>query len=203
MSLIDTLIEQLNKGSRPARIALAAESASRVYPIYENYWVGEFYESVGRSVDIIWSYACGATIEEGELRAYARQVREILDFYGEEEINILIRTVSVILYSLESLTDDNSASTLAGARSLAVARDVAQSAEAMTNQLQPKASRTQWAASWEEQWQHHALSIIDGWKGLARRDMFDPLDDKPPKWVVEWKAHRRPGGALRKARTER
>jgi len=57
--------------------------------------------------------------------------------------------------------------------------------------------------AWEQEWQNRALSIIDGWQGLARRDMFDPLDDKPPKWFVDWKAHRRTDRVLRKARTER
>jgi hypothetical protein len=203
MSLIEELMERLRKGSRHARIALAAECGARVYPIYDEYWVGDFYESVRRSVNLVWSYASGSTIDDADARACAQEVKEILDFYGDEEISILLQTVSVILYALESLTEDDAASTLAVARSLAVARDVAQSAEAMANEGVPRGSRTEWAVAWEEDWQDHALSIVDGWKGLARRDMFDALDDKPPKWLLDWRSRRRPDGVLRRARTDR
>jgi hypothetical protein len=203
MSLIEELTERLRKGSRHARIALGAECGARVYPIYDEYWVGDFYESVRRSVDLVWSYASGSTIDEADSRACIQEVKKILDFYGDEEISILLQTVSVILYALEALTEDDAASTLAVARSLAVARDVAQSAEAMANEGVPRGSRTQWAAAWEEDWQNRALAVIDGWKGLARRDMFDVLDDKPPKWLLDWKARRRPDGALRRARPGR
>jgi hypothetical protein len=198
MSLITQLTERLHKGSRHARIALGAECADRVYPIYEEYWSGDFSESVRRSVDLVWSYASGSAIDEADVRACITEVRDLVDYYGEEEISILLQTVSVVLYSLESLTDDDAASTKSVARSLVGARDVAQSAEAMANEGVPRDSRKKWAMAWEEEWQDRALSIVDGWKGLAKRDMFDALDDRPPKWVLDWKARRRPDGALRR-----
>lgn len=191
MDLIDSLIGRLRKASSYAQIALAAECADRVYPIYEEYQVGTYSKSVRRSIEIGWSYACRATVDEAEIQSCLAEVQDIVEFYREEGIDVLGDTVTVVLRVLQALTPDEEKSSLAVARALVSARDAAQSAEAMANLEKPKASRTEVAAEEESAWQERALSVIDGRKGVAIGNMFESLDDKPPRWFQDWKQHSR------------
>jgi hypothetical protein len=162
-----------------------------VYPIYEEYSVGTYYKSVRRSIEIGWSYACGARVDEAEIQSCLAELQDIVEFYREEGIDVLGDIVTVVLRVLQALTPDEEKSSLAVARALVSARDAAQSAEAMANLETPKASRTEVAAAEETAWQDRALSVIDGWKGVAIRNMFESLDDKPPRWLQDWKQRSR------------
>jgi hypothetical protein len=191
VDLIDDLIARLRPASRPARIALAAECGDRVYPIYEEYWVGDYYESVRRSIDIGWSVASGEKVDEAEIQKCLAEVQDLVNYYREEGIDVLGAAVTVVLRVLQSLASDEEAHLMAVARGLVSARDTAQSAEAMANQSTPQANRTKLAMREEEAWQSAALALIQEWKGVPTRGMFDPLDDKPPKWLVEWRQRSR------------
>jgi hypothetical protein len=191
MDLIDSVIERLASASSHAQIALVAESADRVYPIYEEYWVGTYSEFVRRSIDIGWAHACGATVDEAEIRTCLTHVGGLVEFYREEGIDVLAATVTVCLRVLQAMAPDQKELSLSVARGLLSARETAQAAEAMANQQTPKASRTRVALHEEEAWQNAAFAIVAGWKDIATRNMFDSLDDKPPKWLLDWKLRSR------------
>jgi hypothetical protein len=191
VDLIDDLIARLRPASRLARIALVAECGDRVYPIYEEYWVGEYYESVRRSIDIGWSVASGANVDEVEIQTCLTEVQDLVNYYREEGIDVLGAAVTVVLRVLQSLASDEEAHLMAVARGLVSARDTAQSAEAAANQSTPASNRTKVAMREEEAWQTAALALIQESKGVPTRSMFDPLNDKPPKWLVEWRQRSR------------
>jgi len=191
MSWIQTLAQRVRNSSQHARVALVAECGERVRPVYEEYWVGTYSASVGRSVELGWTFACGGKIDAAETQACIAEVRDVVEFYNEEGISILAAVVTVALRVLESMSSDEDASCMAVARGLNSDLNAAQLAEAMANQATPKAARQEVAMAQEEAWQNRALDLIAGWKGVAKRDMFASLNDKPPPWLIDWKARSR------------
>jgi len=105
MNSLDSLVQHAKQWGRHARTALVAECSVRVFPVYEEYWVGDYEPAVGRSIE---------------------------------------------------------------------------------NTL--KAERIKVAVAEEQAWQNAALARINGWEGVATRDLFDPLGVKPPKWLLDWLA---------------
>jgi hypothetical protein len=101
---------------------------------------------------------------------------------------VLAGTVTVVLRVLESISADEGASCLAVARGLCSTIHAANNAEAMANWDTPKPARTKFAGSEEKAWQEAALSLIDSWKGVGTRTMFDLLEGKPPRWLLDWRA---------------
>ncbi len=188
MSAIDSPEQALRSVDRLPRIALAAEIATRLYPIYEEYYVGDFSERVSRSIEIGWSYACGGTADPNEIRACREEVKDLIAFYRDDEDIELLRTLVVAVFCvLESLDADEEKSIAAVARAIWQSRDTAQYAEVMANQETPTAAQTDIAKTEEKEWQAKALELVQNWKGAPRRDMFDTLGPKPPKWVEDWK----------------
>jgi hypothetical protein len=57
----------------------------------------------------------------------------------------------------------------------------------MANWDTPKAAQTEVAGAEEEAWQDAALSLSDGWKGFGTRTMFDSLEAKSPRWLLDWR----------------
>jgi len=172
------------------RTALAAKCGERVLPIYEEYWVGDYYPAVGRSIEIGWDYACGAAVDETELRTCLDHVRDLVSYYHDEKTNndLLAPTVTVVLRVLQSVTPDEEASCLAVARSVLTSVDTAMSAEVMANWYTPSPARKELAAAEEKAWQQAALSLISGWEGGVTRTMFDSLGALPPEWFLDWMA---------------
>jgi hypothetical protein len=191
MDLIDSLVRRVRNASPYARTALVAECGDRVFPVYEEYWVGTYYPEVGRSIEIGWSYACGAKVEASEIQSCLVRVEGLVEFYYEEGRELLASTVTVVLRILESMSPVEEESCLAVARGLIYAVDTANQAEAMASQTPPSLSRTRVAREEERAWQNQALQLINGWQGFATRNMFDSLDDKPPRWLLDWKLRSR------------
>jgi hypothetical protein len=191
MDLIDSLVRRLRSASPCARIALVAECGDRVRPIYEEDWVGTYSPAVGRSIEIGWSYACGAKVDESEMQFCLAEIRDLVEFYHEEEINVLASTVTVVLRVLQSLSANEQESCLAVARGLVSTVDTANRAEALANQSTPQPDRTKAAMMEEEAWQDRALQLIDGWQGFATPGMFDSLGGKPPRWLRHWRSRSR------------
>jgi hypothetical protein len=81
MDLIDSLVRRVRNASPYARIALVAECGDRVFPVYEEYWGGRYYPEVGRSIEIGWSYACGANVEASEIQSCLVKVEELVELY--------------------------------------------------------------------------------------------------------------------------
>jgi hypothetical protein len=185
MSLVDSLLPRLRTASRHVQIALAAECGDRVYPIYEEYWSGVYSSVVRRAVEIGWSHACGESIDEQEIRAAHTELEGIVDFYDEDEFDLLARTVGTIRYLLSSLSSDAEESTLSVARALIAAQAVARFAESLANQGTAAAAKANGALHEEKQWQDRALTFIDGRKGPATRGMFDDLVGKAPNWLAQ------------------
>ena len=63
MSLIKDITECVRGANRHARTALVAECGVRTISVYEQFWIGAHYESVGRSVEIGWAFATGANVD--------------------------------------------------------------------------------------------------------------------------------------------
>lgn len=92
MSLIKDLTERIRGANRHARTALVAACGVRTLPIYEQFWIGTHCESVGRSVEIGWSFATGANVDPGEARACLAELQDAVAF-NHEEGNAVLTTV--------------------------------------------------------------------------------------------------------------
>jgi hypothetical protein len=155
-------------------------------------WWGSFYISVRRAIEMGWNFGCGLPIDE-ELKArYLEHVLDAVTYYLEEatEDRLLASTVTVALRVLESMVQDEEESCLAVARGLLSARRVANGAQAMADRHTPWEDKTKRARAEEEAWQEAALSLIDGWQGVIKRDMFDGIGEKPPDWLLDWRMRR-------------
>jgi hypothetical protein len=186
MSLFESLKNRLQSTSRFAQIALAAECADRVYPIYEEYWIGSYYESVKQSIELARSLSLGDEIDEKVVQSSLTELQDLVEFYREEGIDILSATITVVLRVLQAINSSDDECLVAVTRCLISTLDTAQSAEAMANQSTPKNSRVKVAISQEKEWQDSALQIIDGWSGIANQNMFQTCGEKPPTWLLDW-----------------
>jgi hypothetical protein len=190
MSRLDDLKARASKANPQARTAFLSACAERVLPIYEDYWVGDYYPSVARSVEIGWTYALGADVNAEELRTCLDEVQDLVTYYHEEPTRheILAAAVTVVLRMLQSITPDEEASIIATARGISSTIDTAKSAEWMANWDTPEPARTKVAADEERKWQEAAIARIENWTGPVTRTMFDDLGAKPPAWLTDWKA---------------
>ena len=188
MTLRQTLALRAKAAGRLAQIALIAETGDRVQPVYQEYMIGTHSDAIARSVEIGWSYACGGVVDDSEVRALITELDDVIEFYGDEGIDVLQSTVMVTLRILQALSPNEDESNRAVGRGLVSARDVAQYAEAMTQQRIPKNSRLESASREEEAWQDAALRLIDGWQNVANGAMFEPLGNNPPAWLADWRA---------------
>lgn len=188
MSLIQKLIERLRPLKPNARIALAAECAERIYPIYEHCWVGTYSELVRRSIEISWAHACGEKVDQAELEACLIEVRDLVAFYLEDEsIEVLSSTVTVVLRALEAITNNEEDSSLAVSRALLSTLSAAQSAEVMTHRKIGGEGQIEVAMQEEKKWQEMAFRLLENKKDfMICRDMFKSLGDKPSKWLTDW-----------------
>lgn len=186
MSLIKDLAERVRSANRHARTALVAECGVRAIPVYEQYWIGTHYESVGRSVEIGWAFATGSNVDPGEVQNCLAEVQDVAAFYHEEGIAVLANAVTVGLRILQSLSVNDEESLLAVARGLTTAADVAQAAETMANRGDPSAKKQGAAIAEEQAWREQAIAVAVGWQGLADRRMFDAVAAKPPLWFTDW-----------------
>ncbi|WP_394847463.1 hypothetical protein LZC95_08355 [Pendulispora brunnea] len=187
MDLIASLSARLRPTDAHARIALAAELADRVFPLYQEYWTGTYSEEVRRSIELVWARACDEPVDDHELQACLKEVRETNSYYLDEGIDVLANAVTVVLRAIEAVVASEDDSILAVARALTTAIDAAVAAEAMANQESSNDQQKELAEAEEESWQERALALVDGWKGVARRDMFASLGGKPPAWLDDWK----------------
>jgi hypothetical protein len=193
MGIIDTLKMRASKASPQVRTALVSECAERVYPVYEEWWSGSFYVAIRRAIEMGWNFGCGIKVDDELMRTYLDHVQDAVAYYREEGIDLLGDTVTVALRVLESMCPKEEESCLAVARGLLSTRKAANAAEVMADRATPRPDRTKRARAEEEAWQEAALSLIDGWKGLAKRNMFDAIGEKPPDWLFDWRM-RRAGG---------
>jgi hypothetical protein len=188
MDWLDSMKMRASKASPYARTGLLCACGERVLPIYEEYWIGSYFTAVGRSIELGWSYACGGKVDEEEMRFCLDGMQDLVAYYNDEGIDVLARTVTIVLRVLQSISPDEAASCLAVARGINSTIDTANNAEAMANWDTPKPARTKVAGAEEKAWQEAALSLIDGWNGVGTRAMFDSLEGKPPRWLLDWRA---------------
>lgn len=186
MSLIKDLTEHVRGANRHARTALVAACGVRTLPIYEHFWSGTYYESVGRSVEIGWSFATGENVDPGEVRACLAELQDAVAFNYEEENTVLANAVTVSLRILQSLSMNDEESILAVARGLTTTADVAQAAETMANRGNPSGRKLGIAIAEEQAWRERAIAVAVGWQGVASRSMFDTIAAEPPMWFIDW-----------------
>lgn len=198
MSLIKGLTERVRGANRHARTALVTACGVRTVPVYEQCWIGTYYESVGRSVEIGWSFATGADVDPGEVRACLAEVQDVVAFYHEEGNAVLANAVTVSLRILQSLSMNNEESLLAVARGLTTTADVAQAVETMANRGHPSGRQQGIAIAEEQAWRERAIAVVVGWQGVADQSMFDAIAAEPPMWFTDWwkRMHRIPLNSL-------
>jgi phage-related tail protein len=139
-----------------------------------------------------WNFGCGLPIDAALKGRCLEQVLDAVTFYCEEatEDALLANPVTVALRVLESMVEDEEQSCLAVARGLLSTLSSAKLAEKRADRHTPREDNMKRAVAEEEAWQDAALSLIDGWKGVAIRDMFDPVGEKPPDWLLDWRMRR-------------
>lgn len=186
MSWLDTMKQRLQGANRFARSALAAECADRVQQVHERMWSGDYTPEVKRSIEIVRAFSQGTVVDQTEVASCAAELQNMVTYYFEEGISIVAETVTVCLRALHSIQPDEQEALLAAARALATARAVANLAEAEVRAVQPAVRKEGSAVAEEEDWQLKAVQVVQTWKGVAAAEMFEPLNDKPPKWLVEW-----------------
>lgn len=184
MDIFESEKRSLAAAGRFAQIALAAECAERIYPIYQAYWVGSYYESVKQSIELAWSYAMGNQIDEDQLQANLEELGDLVNYYYEEGISELAETVNSVFLLLQAVSGNEEETIVAVAQCLGAIQAAALYTEAMVNQRMPVKSDEEVAAAYEEAWQESALKIIDGWSDYASKEMFAPIreEDLPP-WL--------------------
>jgi hypothetical protein len=111
-----------------------AECADRVYPIYEEYWIGIYYESVRKSIELARSLSLGDKIDESVVPSSLTELQNFVEFYREEGIDILSTTVTVVPRVLQAISNSDDECLVAVTRCLISTLETAQSAEAMANQ---------------------------------------------------------------------
>lgn len=189
MGLIDDLTARAARLKPPLRTALLSECASRVLPVYEEYWVGDYYPSVSRSVELGWEFATGVETRAAELQTCTDEIQDLVTYYYEDATRneVLASVVTIVLRLLHSITPDEAASCLAFARGLSSGIDAARNAEWMANWDTPREEQTDVARVEEHAWQAAALARIENWHDVVRRTMFDDLGLKPPAWLRDWR----------------
>ncbi len=187
---LDDTAERVKRLAPRARTALLAESAGRVFPVYEQYWVGDYHPEVGRAIEVGWEYALGQPVDPDEHAKLLATVRDLVTYYYEEptRIDLLAQTVTVVLRLLQSMTPDDEAAVRATVRGVYSAIDTAKSAEAHANQETPRPEQTDGAADEERAWQESALRLVEQQTGPITRDLFAPLGGRPPNWYADWLA---------------
>lgn len=186
MSLGEDLSRRVQGVSRPIRTALAAECGSRVLPVYEEYWVGDYFESVKQSVDMAWAFACGTPFDPAELERCLAELADVVAFYNEEGIDVLSNATTVVLRVLQCLADDEEESLRAVGRAMVSTLGTAQSAESMANRGTPAEPKKKVAMAEEEAWQDRAIAIARSWTDPCTRTMFDGAGAKPADWLQDW-----------------
>jgi len=169
------------------RVALLAECATRVFPIYKEYWVGTYYEEVFNSINIAWDFALGNVVNEKEYQNCLVEVDDIVNFYSEEGISILGHSVSVVSSLLYSMVVNEEKSSHATVFGLFSSLDTAASAEAMANIETPINLRKKIAVLEEKEWQEKAICLAENWNGKPTKNMFDSLSANPPNWIINWR----------------
>jgi hypothetical protein len=188
MGMIDTFKQRVREASPQARTALVSECAERVYPLYEEMWGGSYYVAVRRGIEMGWNFACGLPIDEDLKARLLEHMLDAVTFFREDATrdDLLANPLTVALRGLQSMVEDEEESCLAVARGLGSTLSSAQSAG---NRPRDDDNEKR-AMAEEEAWQDEALTLIDGWQGVAKRDMFDTIGEKPPGWLHDWRMRR-------------
>jgi hypothetical protein len=189
MSWISTMTQRLRGVNRFGRVALAAEAAERVLSVHEKEWTASHAPEVARGIEIAWTFACGNVVDQTEVAACTAELQDLVTYYHEEGITEVAESVTASLRALQSMSTDEQESSLAAARALITAQTVANVCEGYVLEEKPAQRKDGSAMAEEEDWQLKAVILTEGWKGVARKDMFVPLNDKPPKWLVEWEEY--------------
>jgi hypothetical protein len=135
-----------------------------------------------------WNFACGLPIDEDLKARLLEHMLDAVTFFREDATrdDLLANPLTVALRGLQSMVEDEEESCLAVARGLGSTLSSAQSAG---NRPRDDDNEKR-AMAEEEAWQDEALTLIDGWQGVAKRDMFDTIGEKPPGWLHDWRMRR-------------
>lgn len=196
MDIFESEKKRLASAGRYAQIALAAECADRVYPIYEAYWTGSYYETVKQSIELGWSYAQGNQIDENLLQVNLSELEDLVNYYYEEDISELAETVNTVFLLLQAINRNDEDTLTAVAQCLSAAQAAALYTETMVNLHVPAKTDEEIAAGYEEAWQESALKIIDGWSGCANKELFTPIrEEELQPWLKDCLARYKPSKA--------
>jgi hypothetical protein len=135
-----------------------------------------------------WNFACGLPIDEDLKARLLEHMLDAVTFFREDATrdDLLANPLTVALRGLQSMVEDEEESCLAVARGLGSTLSSAQSAGNRPRDYDNEKR----AMAEEEAWQDEALTLIDGWQGVAKRDMFDTIGEKPPGWLHDWRMRR-------------
>ncbi len=186
MSLGEGLARKMKPVSRELRVALAAECASRVAPVYVEYPVGFSYSELERAVDIAWQFAAGTPYDDAEIQVCVANVTKLVEYYYDDGLDVLAETTTAVLRALECVLGNDKESLRAVGRGMVSARAAAQAAEAMANDGQHSTFTKEAALNEEARWQDKAIAIACTWQGPVSTTMFAAAGAKPPEWFTDW-----------------
>ena len=91
-------------------------------------------------------------------------------------------------YILESIDTNNEHSGIIVARGINATEFLARSAESDTNAFIPLSSQKNIAGFEEAEWLEKAITLVENWKGIPTKSMFNSLGGSPPNWLIDWEA---------------
>jgi hypothetical protein len=125
------------------------------------------------------------------LQRLKQRLKDVIEYYYDDDYQFLADVVTVPLRTLEAIDDDEEASALATARVLTTIINVADCAE--VELLPPGRPSTETFEAEEMAWQASALDVAERHGGPANRAMFASISPAGgPQWLRRFLAAQKP-----------
>jgi hypothetical protein len=182
MDWFETLVARTARIRLHARVALACQCAERDRAVYQALREDADEAAFADATECGWRFAVSGERDAGAILSITQRIEALIDDYTEMDYDLLCNVMTVPLRALQAMQDDEKTSSIATARALTSALDVADGAEAAI--LMPGKQASEEFLAEEERWQAAALDIAESWRGYASRSMFASISVAGgPQWI--------------------
>ena len=160
--------------------ALAASNAKRIYPIYRDFWVGDYLDEVERASNAAWDAACGKSPDPAVATRDLVAIESLVEFYNEDGLGLLASVTTAALNALVAATAvSDPESALAAARTCGNVLHAARIVDGLLSGV----PNTPGHALLEESQRHdRAMVMVARSNTVVERSMFDSIENSPPLW---------------------